>query len=41
MEFGIKEVAPEYYLPMFVSVLVMNTAFAIDAYKEGKTLAAS
>jgi hypothetical protein len=41
VEFGIKEVAPEYYLPMFVSVLVMNTAFAIDAYKEGKTLAAS
>ncbi len=40
VEFGIKEAAPEYYLPMFVSVLVMNTAFAIDAFKEGKALAA-
>jgi len=36
VEFGIKVAAPEYYLPMFVSVLVMNTAFAVDAWNEAK-----
>lgn len=39
VEFGIKEAAPEYYLPMFASVLVMNTAFAIDAFKLAKETA--
>ena len=34
VEFGIKGAAPDYYLPMFVSVLVMNTAFAADAWNE-------
>lgn len=34
VEFGIKGAAPDYYLPMFVSVLVMNTAFAVDAWRE-------
>lgn len=32
VEFGIKEAAAEYYLPMFVAVLVMNTGFAVDAW---------
>ncbi|MCP4873350.1 MAG: hypothetical protein GY898_32060 [Proteobacteria bacterium] len=36
VEFGIKEAAPEFYLPMFASVLVMNTAFAVDAWKTAK-----
>lgn len=39
VEFGIKAAAPEYYLPMFVSVLVMNTAFAVDAFREGRAAA--
>jgi len=34
VEFGIKVAAPEYYLPMFGSVLLMNTAFAFDAWRE-------
>ncbi len=34
VEFGIKEAAPEFYLPMFLSVLVVNSAFAVDAWKE-------
>lgn len=36
VETGIKTAAPAYYWPMFVSVLVMNTAFAADAYLVGK-----
>lgn len=35
VEFGIKEAAAEYYMPMFISVLVMNTGFAIDAWLLG------
>lgn len=35
VEFGIKEAAADYYLPMFISVLVMNTGFAIDAWLLG------
>lgn len=35
VELGIQTAAPAYYLPMFVSVFVMNTAFAVDAYKVG------
>lgn len=34
VEFGIKGAAPTYYWPMFASVLVMNTSFAIDAWRE-------
>jgi hypothetical protein len=34
VEFGIKGAAPSYYWPMFASVLVMNTSFAIDAWRE-------
>ena len=33
VEFGIQESEPTLYTIMFVSVLVMNTAFAIDAYQ--------
>lgn len=36
VEFGIQDAAPDYYWPMFVSVLVMNTAFAVDAFRVGK-----
>jgi hypothetical protein len=36
VEFGIQVAAPPYYLPMFVSVLVMNAAFAVDAYLVGR-----
>jgi hypothetical protein len=36
VEFGIKVAAPEYYLPMFGSVLLMNTAFAVDAWMTAK-----
>ncbi|MFK7930471.1 MAG: hypothetical protein AB8H79_19955 [Myxococcota bacterium] len=35
VEFGIQVAAPAYYLPMFISVLVMNAAFAADAYLVG------
>jgi hypothetical protein len=37
VEFGIQVAAPAYYWPMFVSVLVMNTGFAIDAYRLGSS----
>ncbi len=33
VEFGIRESEPNLYWVMFVSVLVMNTAFAIDVYR--------
>lgn len=33
VEFGIRSSEPGFYWLMFVSVLVMNTAFAIDAYR--------
>ncbi len=39
VELGIQTAAPSYYWPMFVSVLVMNTAFAVDAFKVGKAAA--
>lgn len=39
VEFGIQTAAPSYYLPMFVSVLVMNAAFAYDAFQVGKAQA--
>ena len=38
VEFSVQTAAPELYLPMFISVLVMNTAFAVDAWKEGVQL---
>jgi hypothetical protein len=33
VEFGIRTSEPGLYWLMFISVLVMNTAFAIDAYR--------
>jgi hypothetical protein len=33
VEFGIREPEPTLYNIMFVSVLIMNTAFAIDVYR--------
>jgi len=36
VEFGIKDAATSYYMPMFLSVLIMNTGFAIDAWLLGK-----
>lgn len=40
VEFGIRESEPTLYAVMFAAVLVMNTAFAIDAYRMGKELEA-
>ena len=40
VEFGIQEPLPNLYKIMFASVLIMNTAFAADAYAEGKKLEA-
>jgi hypothetical protein len=34
VEFGIKGAAPTYYWPMFAAVFLMNTCFAIDAWRE-------
>jgi hypothetical protein len=38
VEFGIRESEPTLYGVMFAAVLVMNTAFAIDAYQTGKAM---
>ncbi len=40
VEFGIRESEPTLYAVMFAAVLVMNTAFAIDAYRTGKAMEA-
>ena len=36
VELSIQEAAPAYYWPMFVCVFLMNTAFAVDAYRVGR-----
>jgi hypothetical protein len=36
VEFGIQESEPTLYTIMFISVLIMNTAFAVDAYQLAK-----
>ena len=36
VEFGIRESEPTLWLLMFVSVFVMNTAFAVDVYREAR-----
>lgn len=41
VEFGIRESEPTLYAIMFASVLVINVAFAIDAYREVKTAEAT
>ena len=33
VELGIQTAAPDYYWPMFASVFLMNTAFAVDVYR--------
>lgn len=38
VEFGIRESEPTLYAIMFAAVLVMNTAFAIDALQMGRAL---
>ncbi len=38
VELAIKETLPMYYWIMFASVLIVNTSFAIDAYKEAKII---
>ncbi len=40
VEFGIREPEPTLYWIMFIAVLVMNTAFAIDAHRAGKAMEA-
>ena len=40
VELSIQTAAPAFYWPMFASVFVLNTCFAIDAYQVGKRLAA-
>ena len=40
VELGIQTAAPSYYWPMFAAVFLMNTAFAIDAWRVGKRQAA-
>lgn len=36
VEFSIQAVAPQAYMVMFASVLLMNAAFAIDAWRIGR-----
>lgn len=38
VEFGIQKPLPTLYWVMFASVFLMNTMFAIDVYKESKSL---
>ena len=40
VEFGIRESEPTLYAIMFASVLIINVAFAIDAYREVKAAGA-
>lgn len=39
VETSIQTAAPAFYWPMFASVLVMNTAFAVDAFQVGRARA--
>ncbi len=38
VELSIQEIVPTIYWIMFVSVLAVNTAFAIDGYNEAKQI---
>ncbi len=38
VEFGIQEPMPDLYMIMFASVFVVNTCFAIDGYREAKSI---
>jgi hypothetical protein len=37
VETSVKTAAPDLYLPMFASVFLMNTAFAVDAFRLGRS----
>ena len=39
VELSVKTAAPELYWPMFGAVFVMNIAFAVDAFNEGRRIA--
>ena len=39
VELSVKTAAPDLYMPMFASVFLMNTAFAVDAFQLGKAKA--
>ena len=39
VETSVKTAAPDLYLPMFASVVLMNIAFAVDAFQLGKATA--
>lgn len=41
VELSLKTQYPALYWPMFISVFVMNTCFAIDAFREGRALASA
>ena len=38
VELSIQEPLPDLYIVMFASVLIVNTAFAIDGYKEAVSI---
>ena len=38
VEFGIREPEPDLYTIMFASVLIMNLAFAVDAYRTAESV---
>ncbi|MDA3952460.1 MAG: hypothetical protein PF485_02365 [Bacteroidales bacterium] len=38
VEFQIKEIDMFLYVAMFISIFVVNTAFAIDGFKEAKNI---
>lgn len=40
VELSLQSAGSELYWPMFASVFIMNTAFAYDAFKEGRALEA-
>ena len=39
VETSLQTAAPELYMPMFISVFVMNTAFAVDVWKAARARA--
>ena len=41
VELSIQTAAPAFYWPMFASVFLLNTCFAVDAYRVGQRLAAA
>jgi len=38
VEFQIKEIDTQLYFAMFISVLIVNTAFSVDGYNEAKQI---